>query len=78
VPHLDVPDGTEVLVHRLDEPVYGAWCDRCLLPSAIDATWLIQHDPPPGTAGLVPLGVVRLRVCLDCESAVQLAAGGSP
>lgn len=43
------------------DPVTGAWCPRCALPSAVEADYALV------LAAGVQLGVIRVQACLDCE-----------
>lgn len=47
-------------------PEPGVWCDRCLLPSAFEATvhGLMESPTGRGTPTVWPLG--RIRACHDC------------
>jgi hypothetical protein len=69
VARVRIPPDTNMLLYLVDdEPVTGLWCDRCALPSAVEALFLVEDD-----LGVVPLGcTVRVRVCPDCGRAVQL------
>ena len=60
---MDEPHG--YVVHITAEPLqdrHGLWCDRCLLPSRIEADIAVMLNGNPGT-------VMTLSMCDNCEEA---------
>ena len=62
MPNVSVPEDADITFYLVNEPEPGAWCTRCLLPSAVDGLFLFDDAD-----GRLPLGyTARLRVCMDC------------
>lgn len=64
MPPLVVTLGFEIL----SDPAPGEWCDRCLLPSAVEVVGVLTLD---AGAGESPLAMRRYLACQDCGQVVN-------